>query len=174
MAVLPLLLTWGLFSHCPPLEASLIDKWQGVGWYIKLLFFKNQTKISSSPKCWYTENARCSTPQLTSALCNLPAGDLCAVCVGGDLHVAAAGWSRHPLWLLSRSKFKCLFSWNGVCIIDNFSGLVAYMEVYQDVLEQPRHTECSQFLPTAVRTVGQRSSGRGGCVEQLISRKGIW
>lgn len=82
MAVLPLLLTWGLFSHCPALEASLIDRWQGVGWYIKLLFFKNQTKISSSPKCWYTENARCSTPQLTSALCNLPAGDLCAAAGG--------------------------------------------------------------------------------------------
>lgn len=39
MAVLPLLLTWGLFSHCPALEASLMYHPTPCHLSIKLLFF---------------------------------------------------------------------------------------------------------------------------------------
>lgn len=103
---------------------------------------------------------------------SIPRGCLCCE---GDLHTAAGGWSSRPWWLSSRSKFKCLFSWTWVCIIGSVIGLVAYREWGEDVLEQPGPTECSSFLPTAVGTVEQGSCwGRGGCIEQLISRKGLW
>lgn len=62
-----------------------------------------------------------------------------------------------------------------MCITGNIIVLAAYREGGEDVLEQPGHTESSPLLPTVVGTVEQGScSRRGGCVEQLVSRKSLW
>lgn len=61
---------------------------------------------------------------LASSLCNLPSGDVCAVRV--DLHVAARGWSSCP-WSSLQIHVQ-MASWNRVCIINNFSRLVTYIE----------------------------------------------